>query len=109
MSFLVRTRSGSFKLSDSLTLEEIYEFSKDNSIEDKLLPIEKVFDDLERIDLSDVEAKKLINGAYVKLKGENYKKGNIIRAYDDKGKFIGICEILPIKGSLLLKIKKKFG
>jgi len=109
MSFLVRTRSGRFKLSDSLTLEEIYELSKENSIDNKLSPIEDVFEDLAMIDLIDTETKKLCNGAYVKLKDEHYRKGSIVRAYDEKGKFIGICEVLFIKGSLLLKMKKQFG
>lgn len=108
MSFLVRTRAGRFELSDSLTLEEIYEFSKNNSIESKLSAVEEVFENLDRIDLNSVNTKKLINGGYVELKGNNIKKGSILRAYDEKGKFIGICEVLFMRGNRMLKMKKQF-
>jgi len=108
MSFLVRTRAGRFELSDSLTLEEICGFSKDRSIDCKLLAIEHVFEDFERIDLNDYETKKLVNGAYVTLRLGAFKKGSMFRAYDVNGKFIGISEVLSRKGSLLLKMKKQF-
>jgi len=109
MSFLVRTKAGRFELSNSLTLEEIYSFCEDNSLESRLSTIEEVFEDLERIDLSAVQAKKLINGAYIELKGENFKKGCILRTYDEKGKFIGIGEVLVIRENLMLKMKRQFG
>lgn len=108
MSFLVRTKAGRFELPESLTLEEIYEFTKDNSIANKLSTIEEVFEDLDRIDLNATEAKKLINGAYVELMGENFKKGSTFRAYDAERKFIGISEVLLIRGKFLLKMKKQF-
>ncbi len=108
MSFLVRTRAGRFELSDSLTLEEILEFSMDNSINCKLSTIEDVFDDFDRIDLNSSETKKLVNGAYVELKRESLKKGIMLRAYDINGNFAGISEVLLIKGSLFLKMKKQF-
>lgn len=108
MSFLVRTRAGRFELWDSFTLEEILEFSMDNSINCKLSTIEDVFDDLGRIDLNSYETKKLVNGAYVELKREGFKEGIMLRAYDVKGNFAGLSEVLLIKGSLLLKMKKQF-
>lgn len=108
MSFLVRTRAGRFELSDSLTLEQILELSMDNSINCKLSTIEEVFHDLGRIDLNSSETKKLVNGAYVELKSESFKKGIMLRTYDVNGNFAGISEVLSIKGSLLLKMKKQF-
>ncbi|NLL04329.1 MAG: tRNA pseudouridine(55) synthase TruB [Clostridiaceae bacterium] len=108
MSFLVRTRSGRFELSDSLTLEEILEFSKDNSISSKLSTIEDVFDDFDRIDLNSSETKKLINGAYAEIKRKSLREGIMFKTYDVNGHFIGISEVLLIKGRLLLKMKKRF-
>lgn len=108
MSFLVRTRAGNFELSNSLTLEEIYEYSKNNSISEKVSSIEEVFKDLDRVDLNNLETKKIINGVYVELKDSPLKKGMMLRTYDDNGKFIGLSEVLLIKGCLLLKMKKHF-
>lgn len=109
MSFLVRTKAGCFELSNSLTLEEIFEFSKNNLINDKLLSIEGIFEELNRIDLNAAETKKAINGAYVELMNTNLRKGSMLRVYDVSKSFIGLGEISLIKGSLLLKIKKQFG
>ncbi len=108
MSFLVRTRAGNFELADSLTLEEIYEYSRDNSISGKISSVEDVFKELDRVDLNSLETKKIINGAYVELKDSQLKKGMILRTYDDSAKFIGLSEVLFIKGCKLLKMKKQF-
>ncbi|WP_010252227.1 tRNA pseudouridine(55) synthase TruB [Acetivibrio cellulolyticus] len=108
MSFLVRTRAGHFELSNSLTLEEIYELSKNNSIAERLSSIEDIFKDLGRIDLNGPQTKKLANGAYVELKSSALKKDSILRTYDINGKFIGLSEVLFINGCLSLKMKKQF-
>ena len=109
MSFLVRTRAGRFGLADSLTLEEIHEFTQDNSINQKMSTIEDIFEELDREDLNGPETKKLINGAYVELRNTTLKKGSILRVYDVNGKFAGIGEVLLLKGNMLLKMKKQFG
>jgi tRNA pseudouridine55 synthase len=109
MSFLVRSKAGCFELSNSLTLEEISELSNNNLINEKLIRIESVFEELDRVDLDAVETKKAINGAYVELKNSNLKKGSMTRVYDVNKSFIGLGEVLLKKGSLLLKIKKQFG
>lgn len=109
MSFLVRTRAGRFELSNALTLEEIYEFSVNNYIDSKFYSIEDVFDELERIDLDSFETKKLINGAHVELNTKSFKKGSTLRAYDVNRKFVGVCEVVPIRGKMNLKMKKQFG
>ncbi|OPZ89843.1 MAG: tRNA pseudouridine synthase B [Firmicutes bacterium ADurb.Bin419] len=108
MSFLVRTKAGSFELSDSLTLEEIYEYSRDNSLSGKISSVEDVFKELDRVDLNSLETKKIINGAYVDLKESQFKKGIMLRTYDDSAKFVGLSEVLIIKGCKLLKMKKQF-
>ncbi len=108
MSFLVRTKAGNFELSDSLTLEEIYEHSRDNSISGRLSSIEDTFKDYDRVYLNSYETKKIINGAYVELKDSALKKGTILRTYDDNVRFVGLSEVMLIKGCLLLKMKKQF-
>lgn len=108
MSFLVRTKAGNFGLSDALTLEEIYQLSRDNSISGRLSSIEDVFKDFDRVDLNGFEAKKALNGAYVELKKSALQKGTILRTYDDKGRFVGLSEVMLIRGCLLLKMKKQF-
>jgi tRNA pseudouridine55 synthase len=83
MKTLQRTEVGSFKLEDSITIEQIQENPK--VVNDKFLSIESLFIDKDIINLSEKKLTLFLNG--VKLTQE--KSDDVYRVYSDK-KFIGI-------------------
>ena len=87
MSNLKRLQVGEFKIENSLNIEKIEEIQKINTeeIENKIITIEKLFENKEKIQLDDKKLQLFLNG--VKLKHE--KKDDIYRIYNQE-KFIGI-------------------
>ena len=92
MSNLQRTRVGNFKLEDAIEIEEL-ENNKQNDdfLNKKLITIEEIFKDKEKIDLDDT--KLFLNGVKIKTK----KEEGIYRIYKNN-KFIGTG---TIKNNLL--------
>lgn len=83
MSFLIRTRVGSFKLSDSYTLEEI-----SNNKEQVLIPPDHTITHIPHLVLSPYQSSCFINGQRIAYD----KNGNILyRIYNTNGDFLGIA------------------
>lgn len=108
MSFLIRTRAGVFSISSSVTLEEVYDLARQGSLSEKLINIDEVFKNFDRVLLDNPDEKRLLNGAFVKLNSCNFKPGEIVRVYSKKDSFIALGEIKLKQGNLLLKSKKLF-
>ena len=87
MQNLNRTQVGDFIIEKAYTIEELIENASE--VENKIISIEEIFEEKEKINLSDRELKLLLNG--VKIKKE--KKDGIYRIYDEKNIFIGIATI----------------
>ena len=85
MSFLVRTRVGSFTISEALTLEEISELK-----EKALLPADYAIKFMPEIILDDSVAKAFGNG--LGIKQDLLPQSNFYRVYNREKVFIGIGE-----------------
>jgi tRNA pseudouridine55 synthase len=108
MSFLVRTRAGSYDINSAYTLEEIMELAKENTLSSKLIPVESLFEDLDKVQLNEADAAKYNNGVWIKATFEKGNQSTAKRVYDNKGTFLGIGEIFNDGRGVYLKSKKFF-
>lgn len=105
MERLERTRSGNFKAEDAYRLSELEAFAKEGSLEEKLLPVERVFEQLDAYQVRGDGQKLLENGnwlyadlviPYTKEKtAAACERGTFVpeqqlRIYDTDGQFTGI-------------------
>ena len=105
MERLERTRSGNFKAEDAYRLSELEAFAKEGSLEEKLLPVECVFEQLDAYQVQGDGQKLLENGnwlyadlviPYTKEKtAAACERGTFapeqqLRIYDTDGQFTGI-------------------
>ena len=94
MKSLIRTKTGDFLLENSYKLDEIEKLVKENRVSEIIIPIEDVFKNLQRVDVSGYAAILLENGGIIKadaakpdlevLEPKNCEK---FRMYNDKGEF----------------------
>ena len=105
MERLERTRSGNFKAEDAYRLSELEAFAKEGSLEEKLLPVESVFEQLDAYQVRGDGQKLLENGNWlyadlvIPYKKEKTaaacERGTFapeqqLRIYDTDGQFTGI-------------------
>lgn len=86
MKELKRIQVGEFKIENAINIDEVKSLEKINN---KIIPIERLFESKEKIMLEDKKIELLLNG--VKL--SNLKENGIYRIYNKKNKFIGIATI----------------
>ena len=87
MKELKRIQVGNFKIEDSITIDELQKnINNNNFIEQKIISLEKIFEDKPKIKLSNKKIQLLLNG--VKLT-QNENDG-IYRIYNQNDDFIGI-------------------
>lgn len=100
---LRRTRTGDFKIEDSIETSSFQEMSLDE-IKEKILPMDMALSNFKRIEIDKSFCKKFLNGQFYKVKdsleNEDY------RVYCDN-LFLGIGEIRYIDNEAYLKMKKK--
>ena len=94
MKSLIRTKTGDFLLENSYKLDEIEKLVKENRVSEIIIPIEDVFKNLQRVDVSGYAAILLENGGIIKadaakpdLEVLEPKNGEKFRMYNDKGEF----------------------
>ena len=91
MTSLVRTYSGGIDLNQCHTVREIEKAVAENCLEQMIIPVDKAFEEYERINLSERITKLYRNG--VKLRPEQVGKKcadeKIYRVYSPDGDFIG--------------------
>lgn len=99
MSFLVRTRVGSFSLDQAFTLEEIGE----NSVS-AVLPVDNALDYMPKVILSREIANAFQHGQNIPISTDEGYGQTLLRIYDHQNLFIGIGQkksdtavIIPIK------------
>lgn len=94
MKTLLRTKTGDFLLDDSYKLDEIEQIMKDGRIDDILIPVERIFKELPRVNVKGYEQKLLENGGILEPKFLNLKKPpenyNRVRMYNNDGTFKAI-------------------
>lgn len=108
MSSLRRTKSGSFDLSHSYTLEEIEKMSYEERIA-HLLPLEEAFSDVEKLSLEPFFAKLCRSGCEIYLKKikKNYPVGKRLCLYDESG-FFALGEVREFPDGNAVKMIKLF-
>ena len=108
MTALRRTRAAGFSLSDCITIEEAQRLSDPEVLAEEILPIDRVFAFMDRLDLSKRKAELFLNG--VKLDGEklsyNGSDSDIAVFFD--GKFIATAYIAEENGKRVLRCHKQF-
>lgn len=104
MTDLRRTSANGFDIENAVTLEELEELVKENSLTDKLVPIETALFSYPEITVTSPQANRFRNGgelAYERLH-KNLNIG-IYRVYSPENEFLGLGEILTKKGSLTVR------
>ena len=113
MKSLLRTRTGDFYLENSYKLDEIEKIVKENRLDEIIIPIEKIFHNLRRIDVTGYSSVLLDNGGIVNMEEarletgfDNIKDGEKFRMYNKDGEFKAVyCYYEKINA---LKIDKMF-
>ena len=113
MKSLLRTRTGDFYLENSYKLDEIEKIVKENRVDEIIIPIEKIFYNLRRIDVTGYAGVLLDNGGIVNMEEarlepgfDNIKDGEKFRMYNKDGEFKAVyCYYGKINA---LKIDKMF-
>ena len=85
MKNLRRTIVGEFKIEDAFKINEIKEKTENNDYS-YIIPVEKIFENKPKIELSDKELQRFLNG--VKILAKGYENTEVCRVYADN-KFIG--------------------
>ncbi len=89
MAELTRTLACSFELRDTLTLSQIEDLVQKGQIEEKIIPLDRMFADYEALTAGPEEEKKVINGNRLLLKVPDGK----YRMYLSDGRFAALYEV----------------
>lgn len=91
---LIRTRSGPFPLSESITLEQLIEAATQGTVEQFLLPADKAIEHYPALVLDETTTERVRHGNafQVEEKPDLVNEQHIARVYDDKGQFLAIAE-----------------
>ena len=87
---LVRTRSGPFTLSDSITIEQFADAVETNSIQHYLFPLDNALEQYPAMKLDVETAKRIKHGNTFKKPVAN--NSGLARVYDTNGAFIALAE-----------------
>lgn len=97
MKNLLRTRTGDFYLENSYKLDEIEKIVKENRLSEIVIPVEDIFKDLKRVDVTGQANVLLENGGILKAETIRLAYNNIsikndekVRMYNKEGKFKAI-------------------
>lgn len=93
MESLVRTKAGAFAIAESFTLGQIEELRDNGSLMDHITPIDEMFIEYPRVDISEEFHKLLYNGNmfYEKhVSGQVPLQDGPVRVYDAGGQFFAI-------------------
>lgn len=97
MKSLLRTRTGDFYLENSYKLDEIEKIVKENRLSEIVIPVEDIFKDLKRVDVTGQANVLLENGGIIKAETIRSAYNNIfvendekVRMYNKEGKFKAI-------------------
>ena len=108
MTALRRTRAAGFSLDDCLTIEEAQRLSDPEVLAEEILPIDRVFAFMDRLDLGRKKAEAFLNG--VKLDAEKLEytgsDSDVAVFFDDR--FIATAYIAEENGKRVLRCHKQF-
>ncbi len=87
---LIRTRSGPFSLTDSITLDQLAEAIENGTVEQHLHSADSVLQHYPAILLDDVTTERVLHGNAFQYDIE--AKAGLARVYDENGRFLAIAE-----------------
>ena len=91
MQELTRTRVSGFKIEEALKLSDIEKLAQQNRISEIVVPVDRMFSDLEKAVIFPEFEKRLLNGN--PLERDAFVQevtGSRIRVYDSEDKFTGV-------------------
>ncbi len=108
MASLIRLRSGTFTLGESVTVAELESMSPEERVS-RLLPVESLFGDLPSVDLPDFFARLLRCGAdvYQKKVHTDYPDGTMLRARN-RGRFFALGRAVEAGEGAAIRLEKLF-
>jgi len=113
MTELTRTFVDPFRISDALTLSQIEELVKSDEINNKIMPIDEIFNTYESLVVSTDYEKLLYNGnklpiSLIEEHGFEVKLEELYKIYDSNQKFIGLYKVTEKDNIIKLKVEKMF-
>lgn len=109
MTSLCRLRSGPFVLEESLRLEEIQRLRQEGRLEEKILPIDRMFEQLPSYRIRQEQEKRLQNGNSLVVELPGLPCGEKVRIYDSAGQFAALYEAGTLEnGTVCCKAYKMF-
>lgn len=109
MSFLIRTKAGSFDIQSALTLQEVAALQEKGLLADRLLSPDQVFDDLPEIFLTGENEGRFLNGVFILMEENRFHEDDLVRVYSRTKAFLAVGQVVFRQGALVLKSKKVFG
>lgn len=105
MTSLRRTRAAGFTLADSVTLEQARELAAAGMLEEKLLPIEKLFEHCAFVTVTQNQTVRFCNGGGLSLERtgipkEQQSDGRLFRVFSPEHVFLGLGKVNPEKDEL---------
>lgn len=85
---------GNFTLDDCYTMEQLQAFTDAGILDEKALPVEKVFEQLPKIKLNEVQSIKFRNGVKLDLNRVRYKNvDGLHKVFDQQNQFMGLARL----------------
>lgn len=109
MESLLRTRVSSFRIEDSVKLEEIQKKKDAGRLEELLIPLDRMFQAYPKAVVRKDAQELAYNGNEIPLEKTDLsygKENGRVRLYDEKGRFIGVFVCRP--GKKRLSVEKMF-
>lgn len=103
MSFLIRTKTGIFRIEDAYTLETLSMLKQNNRLNDAVLPADIVLSAYPEVFLDMDDVNKFTNGRTIDI---NNSFDGIVRVYSKNGNFIGLGNSFLRDGIGCIKIRK---
>lgn len=91
MTALRRIKTGCFTIDDAYTVDEIEKMAQDGVLEEKLKSVDGLFMEYSAITLNEKQTKSIKNGVRMSWRGK--AEGEMLRLYDNEGKFLCISQI----------------
>ncbi len=107
MTALRRTRACGFDIKDALTLDELKALSENNEIESVIKPLDGLFNEYRRVNVSAAQMNRYLNGGELSLDRLHLKfgtDGERIRVYSPDGKLflgLGLAELAENRLNIL--------
>ena len=90
MTGLRRTQAAGFPLADAITLEEARQLAQENRLEDRLLPVERLFACYESVTVTRGQAARFQNGGALALDRLKKVPEGVCRVHSSDGDFLGL-------------------